>query len=86
MIREGFTEKEDEQVSDIINVKQLLSLGLATRVDALAVGVSFDFLRVDIIEAVWIIGFTTFVLSFIGVKSGHFLGQNLKVKPKFLAV
>lgn len=82
MIREGFTEEEREPVSEIINVKRLLSLGLATSVDALAVGISFAFLHVNIIQAVWIIGITTFVISFIGVKSGHFLGRKFKSKAE----
>ncbi len=82
MIREGFTEEEKEPVSEIINVKRLLSLGLATSVDALAVGISFAFLHVNIIQAVCIIGITTFVISFIGVKSGHFLGRKFKSKAE----
>lgn len=82
MIREGFSEEQEEQVSDFINIKRLLSLGLATSVDALAVGISFAFLYVDIIEAVWIIGLTTFVISFVGVKSGHFLGRKFKSKAE----
>ncbi|MBF0750666.1 MULTISPECIES: manganese efflux pump MntP family protein [unclassified Pasteurella] len=82
MIREGFTEEEEEQISEIINVKRLLTLGLATSVDALAVGISFAFLHVNIIEAVWVIGFTTFMIYFIGVKSGHFLGKKFKSKAE----
>ncbi|TGY48807.1 manganese efflux pump [Rodentibacter caecimuris] len=82
MIREGFTEEEQEHISDLINIKRLLTLGLATSVDALAVGISFAFLYVDIIEAVWTIGFTTFVVSFIGIKSGHFLGRKFKNKAE----
>lgn len=82
MIREGFTEEEEEPVSEVINIKRLLTLGLATSVDALAVGISFAFLHVNIVEAVWIIGFTTFVISFIGVKSGHFLGRKFKSKAE----
>jgi len=45
---------------------------VATSIDALAVGVSFAFLSVDILLAVFIIGLITFAISFIGVKSGHF--------------
>ncbi|VEH66189.1 Domain of uncharacterised function DUF [Rodentibacter pneumotropicus] len=36
----------------------------------------------NIIQAVWIIGITTFVISFIGVKSGHFLGRKFKSKAE----
>ncbi|BFU63222.1 manganese efflux pump [Rodentibacter abscessus] len=46
--------------------------------DALAAGISFVFLNVNIIDALSIIGVMTFLISFIGVKSGHFLGRNFK--------
>lgn len=70
------------QSPHLISVKRLMTLGLATSIDALAVGVSFAFLNVNIVEAVWIIGVTTFVISFIGVKSGHFLGKKFKSKAE----
>ncbi|OOF56949.1 manganese efflux pump MntP family protein [Rodentibacter myodis] len=81
MLREGLSATE-ESVSHFIDIKHLLTLSLATSIDALAVGISFAFLNIDITEAVWIIGFTTFVISFIGVKSGHFLGRNFKNKAE----
>ena len=55
---------------------------MATSIDALAIGVSFAFLSVDILLAVFIIGLITFAISFIGVKSGHFLGQKFKSKAE----
>ena len=71
MIREGLSSN-DEPVPSLISLKHLLTLGVATSIDALAVGISFAFLSVDILLAVFIISLTTFVISFIGVKSGHF--------------
>ena len=65
-----------------ISLKHVLTLGVATSIDALAVGVSFAFLSVDILLAIFIIGLTTFVISFIGVKSGHFLGKKFKSKAE----
>ena len=85
MIREGLSSN-DEPVPSLISLKHLLTLGVATSIDALAIGVSFAFLSVDILLAVFIIGLITFVISFIGVKSGHFLGKNSKAKQRFLAV
>ena len=85
MIREGVSS-DDEPALSLISLKHLLTLGVATSIDALAVGVSFAFLSVDIVLAVFIIGLITFVISFIGVKSGHFLGKNSKAKQRFLAV
>ena len=91
MIREGVSS-DDEPAPSLISLKHLLTLGVATSIDALAVGVSFAFLSVDIVLAVFIIGLITFVISFIGlitfvisfigVKSGHFLGKKFKSKAE----
>lgn len=81
MIREGLSS-DDEPAPSLISLKHLLTLGVATSIDALAVGVSFAFLSVDILLAVFIIGLTTFAISFIGVKSGHFLGKKFKSKAE----
>ena len=61
---------------------QMLPLAVATSIDALAVGVSFAFLRVDILPAVSFIGFTTFVLSMTGVKIGNVCGARFKSKTE----
>ena len=82
MIREGLSS-DDEPAPSLINLKHVLTLGVATSIDALAIGVSFAFLSVDILLAVFIMGLTTFVISFIGVKSGHFLGKKFKAKHRF---
>ncbi|OOF36247.1 manganese efflux pump MntP family protein [Rodentibacter heidelbergensis] len=83
MLREGFKEEdENEAIPHFISMKRVFTLGLATSIDALAVGISFAFLKVDILEAVWIIGMTTLVVSFIGIKSGHFLGKKFKSKAE----
>ena len=81
MIREGLSSN-DEPAPSLISLKHLLTLGVATSIDALAVGISFAFLSVDILLAVFIIGLTTFVISFIGVKSSHFLGKKFKSKAE----
>ena len=57
---------------------QMLPLAVATSIDALAVGVSFAFLRVDIIPAVSFIGATTLLLSMLGVKIGNMFGRRYK--------
>ena len=46
----------------------MLALAVATSIDALAVGVTFAFLSVNIVWAVSFIGVTTFTISLIGVK------------------
>ena len=61
-----------------IDDKELIVLAFATSVDALAVGVSFAFLNVHIIPLCLSIGFTTFVLCFLGVMIGKILGPIFK--------
>ena len=56
------------------SLKELTLLAVATSIDALAVGVSFAFLSVNIWEAISVIGVTTFVLSVLGVAVGHRFG------------
>ena len=61
---------------------KMLPLAVATSIDALAVGVSFASLRVDIIPAVLIIGIITFVISMLGVKTGSIFGVKFKSKAQ----
>ncbi len=53
----------------------LFGLSIATSIDALAVGVSFAFLKISIGASVSIIGIVTFILSFIGVIAGNKVGR-----------
>ena len=74
MIKESREEKESEEVSDL-SLKVILLLAIATSIDALAVGVSFAFLKVNIVLACSIIAIVTFILSFICVMAGKRLGS-----------
>lgn len=74
MIREVFGK--EEKVSDKMDVKTMLVMAVATSVDALAVGVSFAFLNVNIIPAILMIGVTTFFFSMVGVKLGSVVGTK----------
>lgn len=65
-----------------LSPSKMLPLALATSIDALAVGVSFAFMRVNILPAITLIGITTFVLSMIGVKTGSVFGIRLKAKSE----
>lgn len=76
------TEKSDNQEYSL-NSKRMLPLSIATSIDALAVGISFAFLQVDIIPAVSFIGITTLVLSMVGVKIGNLFGAKFKSKAEF---
>ena len=65
-------------MSVTLDYKQLLLMAVATSIDALAVGVTFAFLNVDILPAVTVIGCTTFVISLAGVVIGTFFGGRLQ--------
>ena len=79
-------EPEDDAPADDgrLDLVNLLMLAVATSIDALAVGVSFAFLNVDIVPSVLLIGVTTFVLSMAGVAIGHQFGSRWE-KPATLA-
>ena len=74
-------EKPDTRETSV-KPAQMLPLALATSIDALAVGVSFAFLRVSIVPAVSFIGITTLVLSLAGVKIGNVFGTRFKSKAE----
>lgn len=59
-----------------LDLKELLMLAIATSIDALAVGITFAFLGVNIVVAIAVIGVTTFVLSVVGVAVGHVFGAR----------
>ena len=75
-------ESKEEEVSASFDVKTMLALAVATSIDALAVGVTFAFLHVNIVWAVTFIGCTTFVLSAIGVKAGNVFGMKYKSRAE----
>lgn len=80
MIKEAF-EKE-EHLDSSMTVKSMFLLAIATSIDALAVGVTFAFLKVQIIPAVSFIGIITFILSAIGVKIGSIFGPKYQSKAE----
>ncbi len=81
MIKESFSKDEDN-LNDLFTFKVMLPLALATSIDALAVGVAFAFLQVNIIFAICSIGITTFLLSCAGTKIGHVFGAKYKSKAE----
>lgn len=86
MIREAVCEKEEEcskcvQEADL-GVREMFVLAVATSIDALAVGITFAFLKVNIIAAITAIGVITFVLSIFGVKVGNAFGTRYKAKAE----
>ena len=81
MIKEALS-KETECADSSLAAKDMFLLAIATSIDALAVGVTFAFLQVQIVPAVLFIGIITFVLSTIGVKIGNVFGCRFKSKAE----
>ena len=81
-VREWNEEETVEVMDAPIDHKNMFVLAVATSIDALAVGITFAFLNVSIMEACLIIGCTTFVLSVIGVVVGNFFGTRYKRKAE----
>ena len=65
-----------------LDLKELFMLAVATSIDALAVGITFAFLQVNIWGAVSLIAATTFVLSVIGVWVGNRFGSRFQTKAE----
>jgi putative Mn2+ efflux pump MntP len=84
MLREGFSKDEEEGKTNELGVKMLLMQGIATSIDALAVGVSFASLKVNITYAVLSIGIITTILSILGVFIGKKFRDLLKNKASIL--
>ena len=82
MIRES--RGEEEKTDSSFFPKAMLPLAIATSIDALAVGISFAMLEgTNISFAVTVIGITTFILSFVGVKVGGLLGNKSGSRAEF---
>lgn len=82
MIRESLSTNNEKENSSL-SFKTMIVLALATSIDALAVGVTFAFLNVQIYIAILIIGIITLVLSMLGVKIGNVFGAKFKNKAEF---
>ena len=94
MIRESMEKKTDEIPNDRLDAKTMFVLAVATSVDALAVGVTFACVKVNLVHALGpvgnvimatvLIGIVTFFLSGFGVKIGHKFGSKYDRKAEFV--
>ena len=87
MIREALSGEEEcpcAQHDESFAFRTMLPLAVATSIDALAMGVTFAFLQVNIIAAVLFIGVITFTLSAVGLKVGRVFGAKFKSKAELL--
>ena len=84
MVKESFSKHDKSDAKNHYTFLGLLILAIATSIDALAVGITFAFLKVNIITAVIFIGTITCFISMIGVKIGNIFGLKFKSKAEFL--
>lgn len=83
MLKEAFLGEEEEEEEDAsLGVKTMFLMAVATSIDALAIGVTFAFLEVNIFFAVSCIGITTLLLSVLGVKIGNVFGVRYKSRAE----
>ena len=81
MIKDSYN-KEDINIG--LSIKELLSLSIATSIDAMAVGITFSLFKINLLQAILTIGFITFILCFIGVNIGKYIGKNYEKKAQII--
>lgn len=82
MIKDSFAKGSACSVDPDFSFKTMMAMAVATSIDALAVGVSFAFLRVNIWLAVLLIGIITAVFSGVGIVVGNMFGCRFKSKAE----
>lgn len=83
MIKEAF-DKEEKESDDSLASGKMCLLAIATSIDALAVGITFAFLNVNIFRAIICIGVITFLFSVAGIKIGNLFGTKYKSKAELI--
>ena len=81
MIKEA-NDPEDDKRTDKVDFRTMLPLAIATSIDALAVGVTFAFLKVNVVLASAVIGIVTFAISDCGVVIGNKFGDKFQNRAK----
>lgn len=76
--------KNEENINDKLDFKEMLILSIATSIDALVVGITLSFLQVNLLFSIFIIGIVTFILTFSGVYFGFKVGKKLDFKAEIL--
>lgn len=81
MLREAFDKKEEEG-NDKVDFKTMVVLAVATSIDALAIGITFAFLNVNLLLSAFLIGIITLLLSIMGVIIGNKFGSKYEKKAE----
>ena len=79
MILDSFKK---ESIDDNLEFKTMITLAIATSIDALAIGITFAFLEVNIYFAVTLTAIITFIISALGVKIGNIFGNKYSSKAE----
>ena len=79
MIKESY-KKEDINIG--LSIKELISLSIATSIDALAVGITFSLFKINLLLSILTIGIITFILCLIGVNLGKYLNNKYEQKAE----
>ena len=89
MIKESFKDEEEEHHFNPTRLPVILTMAVATSIDALAVGISFAFTGMDtwrsILDPVLIIGFVSFIFSIIGCLIGVYFGKRVNLRAELWA-
>ena len=79
LLWDAWKSRHDEERAEPapLMLREAILLGIATSIDAMAVGVSFAFLDVNVWIAAAVIAVITFAVSLLGVRLGHRAGHLL---------
>ncbi len=80
---DGEIRIREEEMDLPLNHREMVIMAIATSIDALAVGVTFSFFSVNIVEAISIIGAVTFLICIAGVFIGNLFGLKYKYRAAF---
>ncbi len=82
MLLESLKKNEEKNINPL-DIRVIISMALATSIDAFAVGISFAIIEVNMLLAVIIIGSVTFIASMLGIlfgkKTGSHFGQKMEI-------
>ena len=67
----------NDEIDSNLNFKEMLLLSFATSIDALVIGISFSFLKINLLSSSIIIGIITFIMCFIGYYLGNLFNKKV---------
>ncbi|MEA2701787.1 MAG: hypothetical protein QOE22_496 [Candidatus Parcubacteria bacterium] len=83
MLRDALRQEDTAREKDILHMRVLLVLAFAMSIDALVIGITFNFLPVSVLPTSAIIGLVTFLMSLAGVyvgrRSRHLVGTKIEL-------